>query len=297
MHAPQMTGLLVTTLLAAALSAPANGGGEITVADDLGRTVRLAAPARRIISLAPSITECLFAVGAGDLVAGVTEYCKYPPEAATRPKIGGVTTPSIEAIVRLHPDLIVLSMEGNARQDFDRLTTLDIPVFVTNPRTLEGIHRSILQLGQLTGHQRDADSLSRTMYAREAAVRERVGISRTPVLLFLSVDPLIAAGSNTFLDDLLRLAGGHNVAASIPGTYPAISREVVLARNPGVLILTNDLVPDTDRLLERFPEWRALDAVRNRRVYRVDPDIVSRPGPRAIDALELLSHYLHPEHP
>lgn len=293
-----MTGILVTSLVAATLLLPVrNTYGDVTVIDDLGRTVHLASPAQRVVSLAPSITECLFAIGAGDRVAGVTDYCTFPPAAAAKPKVGGITTPSIEAIVRLRPDLIVLSMEGNVRQDFDRLTTLNIPVFVTNPRTLEGIHRSIAHLGRLTGHEADADSLSRAMRIRETALRERIGSSRASVLLFLSVDPLIVVGGKTFLDDLLRLAGGDNVAADIPGTYPAVSREAVLTRNPSVIMLTTDLVPDIDHLLARFPEWRTLDAVRNGRVYRIDPDIVSRPGPRALDALELLSHYLHPEHP
>lgn len=293
-----MTELLVTALLAATMFTPVqNTVGDVTVVDDLGRTVHLGSPAHRVISLAPSITECLFAIGAGDRVAGVTDYCTFPPAAAVKPKVGGITTPSIEAIIRLQPDLIILSMEGNVRQDFDRLTTLNIPVFVTNPRTLEGIHRSIIHLGHLTGHEGNADSLSHTMRVRETAVRERVGSSRVSVLLFLSVEPLIAVGGKTFLDDLLRLAGGDNLATDIRGTYPALSREAVLTRNPDVILLTTDLVPDTDHLLARFPEWRTLDAVRKGRVYRIDPDIISRPGPRSLDALELLSHYLHPEHP
>ncbi len=291
-----MTRILITSILAATLCTPGQApGGGLTVTDDLGRTIHLDSPAQHVISLAPSITECLFAIGAGDRIAGVTDYCTFPPAATTKPKIGGITTPSIEAIVRLHPDLIVLSMEGNVRQDFDRLVDLHIPVFVTNPRTLDGIYRSLHQLGVLTDHEADADSLTRALQTREEAVRRHAGTSRVPVLLLLSIDPLIAAGGNTFLNDVLRLAGGDNIAATIPGTYPALSREIVLARNPAVLLLTTDLVHNTDNLLTQFPEWRNLDAVRNNRVYRIDPDIISRPGPRALDALELLSHYLHPD--
>lgn len=266
---------------------------QIVIVDDLQRSVSLRAPAQRIISLAPSITESLFMIGAGDQICGVTDFCTYPEAATTKAHIGGMTTPSIEAIISLKPDLIFISMEGNTRQTFDRLTGLGMLVFVTNPRSLEGIRRSIEQLGSLTGHRREAETLIASMQARQESVRVRSGTTRTTALLLISLEPLLAAGKNTFIDDLLQHAGAENLAASAPGTYPALSREAVLVMNPEVIIVTSDLAADSSSLLSRFPEWTQLSAARNGGIYRIDPDLVSRPGPRALDGLELLTHFLH----
>jgi len=266
---------------------------QITVIDDLGRTVSLPAPARRVVSLAPSITESLFAIGAGDCLVGVTTFCDYPPAASAVPHIGGMTNPSIETILSLHPDLVVVSMEGNTREDFTKMTGLGVPVFVTNPRTLAGILRSLDQLGDLTGHRDHAARLVDSMSARAARARSRSSDKPLRTLLFVSLRPLIAAGGKTFLHELLETAGARNVAASAPGTYPAYSREAVLAENPDAIILTGDLTTDVAGLIAMFPEWGTLAAVRSGRVYSIDPDIVSRPGPRAVDALEILSSLLH----
>jgi len=266
---------------------------QIVCVDDIQRSVRLPAPAQRIVSLAPSITESLFAIGADDQVCGVTDFCTYPSTAQKKAHVGGMTNPNIERIVNLKPDLILLSMEGNTRRDFEQLTSLGTPVFVSNPRNLGDIRHSIEQLGVLTGHEQEASALTASLQARAERVRIPSGSRRTTVLLLISLEPLFAAGRNTFIDDLLRHAGGENLAASAPGTYPALSREAVLVQDPAVIILTSDLAPENGSLLVRFPEWEQLTAARIGRVYRIDPDLVSRPGPRALDGLELLSHFLH----
>jgi iron complex transport system substrate-binding protein len=270
---------------------------QISVVDDLGRTVALRAPAQRIISLAPSVTECLFALGAGDQVVGVTDYCTYPPATATKRRVGGMINPSIETIVGMMPDLIVVSMEGNMREDFKRLTSLAIPVFVTNPRTLADIRRSLEQLGRLTGQDANAALLNDTLLARENAVRARAGSVHPRVLFFVSLQPLMAVGRNTFLNELLRIAGAENLAARTSGTYPAYSREAVLQDNPDIIFLTADIMPDSTELLRLFPEWRTLAAVRAGGVTAVDPDLVTRPGPRAVNGLELLFHLLSARRP
>jgi iron complex transport system substrate-binding protein len=291
MHSPQMTRFAVT--LTFFLLLPYAATAQLVLADDLQRPVRLPAPAQRIVSLAPSITESLFAIGAGNLICGVTDFCTYPEAARKKPHVGGMTTPSIEAIVRLQSDLILVSMEGNTRQDFDRLTGTGTPVFVTNPRSLQGIRRSIGQLGFLTGHRQEADLLLASMKAREDSIDARSGGRRVRVFLFLSLQPLLAAGSNTFINDLLQHAGADNLAARAPGTYPAISREAVLAQHPDAIIVTSDIATVADSLTDQFPEWRQLDALHTGRIYRIDPDLISRPGPRAVDGLELLFHFLH----
>ncbi|HMK39026.1 MAG TPA: cobalamin-binding protein [Bacteroidota bacterium] len=267
---------------------------QISVVDDIQRTVTLARPAVRIVSLAPSITECLFALGAGDQVKGVTDFCNYPPEARGKTHVGGMINPSIEAVVGLEPDLVVLSMEGNVREDFRRLTSFGTPVFVSNPRTLEGIYSSLRALGALTGRADSARHLVARLQSREDAVRSAArGALPVRVLLLVSLQPLMCAGGNTFIDELIRTAGGTNLAARARGTYPAYSRESVIADDPDVIIVTSDILSAVAALKEMFPEWGTVGAVRNDRVFSLDADLVSRPGPRALDALETLFHLLH----
>jgi iron complex transport system substrate-binding protein len=267
---------------------------QISVVDDIQRTVNLARPAVRIVSLAPSITECLFALGAGDRVMGVTDFCNYPPEARLKPHVGGMINPSIEAVVGLEPDLIVMSMEGNIREDFRRLTSFGTPVFVSNPRTLEGIYRSLRTLGTLTGKEESARHLVAALESRERAIRSAAeGLPRVRGLLLVSLQPLMCAGGNTFIDELLRVAGGANLASRAHGTYPSYSRENVIADDPEVIIVMSDILPEGAGLTATFPEWESVDAVRKGRVFRLEADVVSRPGPRALDALERLFHILH----
>jgi iron complex transport system substrate-binding protein len=267
---------------------------QINVVDDLRRTVTLARPAERIVSLAPSITECLFALGAADQVKGVTDFCNYPPEAALKPHVGGMVNPSIEAVVGLEPDLIVLSMEGNIREDFRRLTSFGTQVFVSNPRTLHGIYGSLRALGILTGREESARHLVAGLASREYAIRTAAeGKPPVRALLLVSLHPLMCAGSNTFIDELLRVAGGTNLAARARGTYPSYSRENVITDDPDVIIVMSDILAGGGTLEAMFPEWGSVTAVRKGRVFRIEADIVSRPGPRALDALEKLFHILH----
>jgi iron complex transport system substrate-binding protein len=249
------------------------------------------------VSLAPSITESLFAIGAGDQVVGVTDYCNYPPEARSRRHVGGMINPSIETIVGLDPDLILFSMEGNQRQDFTILTALRVPAFVTNPRNLDDINRSLLQLGILTGHRREAVALIDSLARRAALLKTQIGPVRTRTLLFVSVQPLVAVGARTFLNELLVAAGGDNLAASTGLTYPPMSREVVLRQDPAVLLIASDVLDSTQTIAALYPEWSRLSAVREKRVYRVSADLISRPGPRAVDGLASLIMYLQTGHP
>ena len=270
--------------------------GPLSVLDDLNRTVVLSSPAQRIVSLAPSITETLFAVGAADQVVGVTDYCNYPESAKKKTRVGGVVNPSVEAIISLQPDLIILSMEGNVREDFNKLLSFGIPVFVTNPRSLSGIHKSISDIGTLAGHSQEASRLVQAMQTREASVTKEVPPRSKRILFIVSLQPLIVVGGNSFLAELLGRAGGLNVAATSPSTYPTYSRESVVKENPEVLFVMSDVVADVDQLVTFYPEWRGIGAVRKGNVHRIDADIVSRPGPRAVDGLEILFHFLHGEH-
>jgi iron complex transport system substrate-binding protein len=283
--------------LLATFSTPA-AAGPVELRDDLQRIVTLPGPAQRVVSLAPSITESLFAVGAGDRVAGVTDYCNHPESARTKPRVGGMLSPNLEAIAALNPDLILLSMEGNQREDFGALTRLGVPVFVTNPRDLKGIAKSLRDIGALTGRTEQADQAAGELLRRSDSLAGAVeSLPRVRTLLVVSVQPLVVVGKGTFLQELLERAGAENLAETAPTTYPAYSREAVVAGDPEALLFLTDVLPPSADLTALFPEWSGLGCVRNGRIHRLDPDILSRPGPRAAEALRLLVTALHPAHP
>jgi len=285
------------SIFAAIVLALTNGSvfAQLSLIDDLGRSISLASPATRIVSLAPSITETLFALRAGKQIAGVTDYCNYPEEAKERPKVGGIVNPSVEKIISLEPDLVVMSAEGNSREDFRKLESLGRPVFVTNPRTLEGIYKSIMDLGVLSGTREDAVALIEAMKQREEAVRATSG-KKVRIMLIVSLQPLILVGTGTFLAELINLAGGDNVASGTGLTYPTFSRESVVLADPEVAIAMSDLGVNRETLLSMYPEWKNISAIKDGRVFTIDSDIISRPGPRVINGLEMLQEILH-SHP
>jgi iron complex transport system substrate-binding protein len=270
---------------------------QVSVLDDLGRTVSLTTSAQRVISLAPSLTESLFAIGAGDQIVALTDYCNYPPEAQQKPSVGGMTNPSIESIIACSPDLIVMSKEGNLKDAFNQLQDLGVTLLVSNPRTLSGIHRSIRQLGVLTGHTPEAETLVAALRAREDSLRATASGPKQRTLFIVSVQPLIVVGNNTFLNELLEVAGGENLASNLPSSYPTYSREALAAEDPDIIIVMSDIVNDTGTLTELFPEWEQLTARRRDMIALVDADLVSRPGPRAVDGLAALVHIFRRNHP
>jgi len=260
---------------------------QITMHDDLGREVVLAGPATRVVSLAPSITETICAVGACDNLIGVTDYCNVPAEVRTKAHVGGLINPSIEAIVNLRPDLVVVTPEGNVKESFSQLERVGTTVFVSNPRSVAGIYKSIRDIGQLTGREESADSLVRSMMERADRLRGSAD-HRPRVLLAVALQPLIVVGRGTFLAEMIDLAGGDNIARESELTYPPWSREQVLASDPEVIILTSGLVKDSSQLLELFPEWKAISALSTGAVCSIDADLLSRPGPRIIEGMEAI---------
>ena len=261
---------------------------QTVVTDDLGRSLTFDRTPTRIVSLAPSITETLFALGAGERIVGVTDYCDYPEEARSKEKVGGLVNPSIEKILSLKPDLIIMTTEGNLKDDFNHLEEFGILLFVTNPRTLNGIYKSITDLGLLTGETGHAGTIVGRMQSRVDSIRA-LHTRRKKAMLAVSLLPLMAVGRGTFLAEVLDLAGGENIAASTGLTYPTLSREAVLASDPEVLVLPSDIFLPQEDLLRLYPEWKDLRAVKNGKVFSVDSDLISRPGPRVIDGLEALN--------
>ena len=270
-------------------------GGPITRTDDVGHQVSLKQTPHRIISLAPSITETLFALGLDSSIAGVTDYCDYPPAARLKPRIGGIMNPDVERILTLRPDLVFMTGSGNMKSDYDKLTSSGITVFVSYPRTLEDIFKAIGDVGVLTSTSVRADSLLRRLHQRkDELVQRAAGQQKKSVLMLLSLQPIVAIGPGTFLSEILTLANSENIALKSTTAYPLLSREEILRRQPDVIIVTNDIAKSSNDILSSYPEWKSLPAVRLKQVGIVDASIVSRPGPRIVDGLEAIVNVIHP---
>jgi iron complex transport system substrate-binding protein len=268
--------------------------GSISRKDDVGHTVVLQHTPQRIISLAPSITETLFALGLDSSIVGVTDYCDYPAPAKQKAKVGGIMNPDVERIVALRPDLVLMSGSGNMKSDYDKLTSSGITVFVSYPHTIEDIFKSISDAGVLTSATSRADSLLRVLRLRKnELVSQAAARQKRTVLMLLSLNPIVAIGPGTFLDEMIALANGENIAHTATTTYPLLSREEILRRQPDVIIATNDIIRSTGDILSMYPEWKTLSAIRNKRVCIVDASIVSRPGPRIVDGLEAVIKAIH----
>jgi iron complex transport system substrate-binding protein len=273
---------------------PANA---VTVTDVAGRTVTLQDYPRRIVSLSPSVTEILFAVGAGNQVAGVTEYCNYPPETASKTKIGGFSgaTVSVEQIVLLKADLVIVSQDMHFRV-IPLLERLNLPVFAVEPRSFADIYQTIENIGKLTGHEAEAaDAINGMKQKLETAAALRQG--RQPVTVFWEVDsnPLMTSGGQTVISEAISLAGGRNIFADVASSWPQVSVEQVLTRKPDWILAPSDRNDRFDAAtLARRPGWQTLPAVRQNRIALITADRVNRYGPRLADAVLEIARALFP---
>jgi len=271
---------------------------EISAVDGLGRTVALDTPATQIVSLAPSNTELLYAVGAGDQVVGRDELSDYPEEAKAVESVGGSMGDfSTEAIVALEPDL-VLASELNAPEIVKTLEDLGLIVYyLPNPKSFDDLYRNIETVGLLTGH--DVTDLNDSLKARVTAVDEKIApLSARPVVFYEldGTDPLKpwTTGPGTFVDLLINRAGGFNVGASLEGEWAQISSEELVAANPSIILLGDALYGVTVESVAARSGWDSITAVQNNAIYPFNPDLATRPGPRLVDALEEMARLLHP---
>jgi iron complex transport system substrate-binding protein len=266
---------------------------EIT--DDAGRTVKLPARVDRVITLAPNLTEIVFAVDAGDRLVGNTSYCDYPAEAKNVAKVGDTLHPSLERIIALKPQVVLVSTASQLEVFTQQLQNQNIAVFVTDPHDLEGVFHSIDQVGKMLGHEQQGQTLVQKLRERTNAVEQAVK-QGTPVRIFyqLSAEPLYTAGHDAFVTDLVRRAGGISVTAGVPGAWPKYSNESALAAKPDAIILPTggSMGEANSNAAEVFSNS---PAVLSRRVYKINDDLLARPGPRAVDGLEQLAWALHPE--
>jgi cobalamin transport system substrate-binding protein len=260
-----------------------------TVVDELDRTVHIPVRPERIVSLAPSVTEALFALEAGDRVIGVTSYCDYPPAARLKESVGDTLKPSVERIVALRADLVIVSTASQVESSVQKLEELGIPVYVTNPRNIEGVLESIAAIGAIIGAADAGRQLTDKLRGRISSIESRLAdCTRASVFVILGTEPLITAGSASFINDLVTRAGGRSISADVNGDYPQYSLETAIAKQPQVIFLQAGGSVLPERL-------RQTPAARARRVYRLDDDLLLRPGPRVVDGLEQMAARIHPE--
>lgn len=276
-------------------AAPSSVAEMREVTDEAGKRVRLPVRPQRIITLAPNLTEIVYAIGAGDRLVGNTTFCDYPPEAKQVTKVGDTLQPNIERIIALRPEVILVSTASQLETFTKQLSERGIAVFVTDPHDLEGVFRSIKTLGDLLGQQEQAAKVVSDLRARAGTVEDKVK-DRPPVTVFYQVSPspLWTAGRKSWITDLIRRAGGKSVTAETEGEWMRYSDEAALASRPEAIIMaTSDSM--NGNKMEVAAALQKSPAVVNKRVYGINGDYLSRPGPRLVDGLEQMARVLHPE--
>ena len=287
--------LTITSACGSIQKSSLDGSQQRELIDDAGRRVSIPARVDRVISLAPNLTEIVFAVGGGDRLVGRTSYCDYPPEAKSVTEVGDTLHPSLERVIALKPQVVLISTASQLEVFTQQLENQNIAVFVTDPHDLEGVFRSIDQIGEILGKKEQASTLVQSLRQRTNAVEQAVK-QKPPVRVFyqLSAEPLYTAGHDSFVTDLMRRAGAISVTADIPGAWPKYSSESALASKPEAIILPTggSMGTGNSKVAEAL---RQSPAVQQGRVYKINDDHLVRPGPRAIDGLEEMARALHPD--
>jgi iron complex transport system substrate-binding protein len=291
-----VTSFLGLLLVAACQSAPSRTG---SFTDDMGRQVTLDKAPQRIISLSPSNTELVYALGLEDRLIGVTTYCNYPPQVKDKPKVADFSKVDIEKIVSLQPDLV---LAGNIHRDetIPALEKVNITVLGIDPRNLDGILGDLEKVGSLTGRDKASGDLVNSLKTRIKAVTDKTGplsADARPRVFFLTWhNPLWTAGKNSLASDLIDKAGGENIAADLSG-HAQIDLESVIQRNPQIILVLTSMGSQSTsfEFIKSEPRFQATEALKNGRIYQLNTDIFGRTTPRAIDGLEQMAGLIHPE--
>ncbi len=272
----------------------------LAVTDYLGRNVTVSSEPQSIISLAPSNTEILFALGLGDRLMAVSGYCNYPLEVQNKIKIGGFSTVNIEKVVSLKPDL-VLATGGVQEAVVEELERLGLTVIALNAKSIEEVFENIRLVGKAAGQLEAARELTTKLEQRTKAVTDKAkdlpDSQRPRVFYEVQDEPLMTAGPGTFIDDLIHLAGGVNIASDAAAKYPVYNLETLIERNPEVIIISvgHGSIAASVEAVKSRKRWQIIDAVKNNRVYGINADLVSRPGPRIVDGIEEMARFIHPD--
>jgi len=268
-----------------------------TVKDETGRTVRVPIPVRRVVSLAPSLTESIYALGMEDLLVGDTEYCDYPPDAMKKHKVGGAINPSLEEIAALNPDLVLVIKSLNRPETVNQLDRLGIAAYAADPHTIDEIRSSVRRLAEVLGNPAAGQTLDASLLQQETALRKKLqNVAAKRVLFIVWTDPLISVGRHTFIADALEHAGAISVVESSQD-WPQMSLEEMVRLQPEFLVFASGRSEAVSRDMEALakrPGWNELEAVKHRK-FAVISDAVNRPAPRLFSAVEDLARQLHPE--
>lgn len=265
--------------------------------DSRGQEIRLESPPQRIIPLAPSLTEILYALGVGDRVVGVTQFSHYPPEAGLKPKVGSYINLNVEKIISLGPDLVIGTVDGNEPGTVRMLKEAGIRVFLLDPRDLSQIIASVAILGRVCGVPETGDCLAARLQERVNRVLEKTASRKRPlVFLQINIQPIMSVSRTTYHHDLIRLAGGINMTGDEPQNYPRINLEEVLRRKPEVILISSMARGGRfEKALREWMKWPSIPAVRNNRVYLIDSDLIDRPSLRIVSGLEAMARFIHPD--
>ena len=275
--------------------APPSSSATREVTDEAGRRVVLPVKIDRIVSLAPNLTEIVYAVGAGDRLVGDTTYCDYPDAAKNVAKVGDTMNPSIERIVALKPQVVLVSTASQLEAFTSQLSAQQIAAYVTNPQSLDDVFHSIQTLGDLLNEHEHSAGIVAALRKRATAIEAAAGTGKQVKVFYqVSGEPLYTIGRDAFLTDLIKRAGGASVTADVPGAFPRFSDEAALAAKPDAIILPTggSMGEGNSKVVTAL---KNSPAVLNGRVYKINGDLLSRPGPRLVDGLEEIARALHPE--
>ncbi len=265
-----------------------------SIKDDLGNEINFDKIPRRIITLAPNLTEMIYDLALEKYLVGNTLYCNYPAAARKIEKIGDMLTFDFEKILTLKPDLILITVEGNTKQTYDKFRELGLKIFATNPRNFEGIKKSYMDMGKIfdiTEATNNKIKMWDSVITKVTA--ESKNIQQAPAMFVIELKPLMLAGKNTFINQYLQICGLKNIAEDSPANYPMFSREDILKRNPDYIIYPTGGDDNISIIKNAYPEWARLKAIKNNNVIFVDRDLYMRPGPRFAEAVNDLFTRLH----
>jgi len=279
------------------LGASVSNSNTLQFKDEVGREVSLPFPPKRIVSLAPNITEILFRLGLDEEIVGVSVHCNFPEKAKSRVQVGSYINLDFEKITSLNPDLIIATGAGNTRDMVDRLEKLGFKTYVIFPKNFDDILQSIDHIGQVMNREAKARVIIEEMRKRKQRVVEFTrSLSRPKVFIQIGEAPMVTVGKGSFADDLIRIAGGENIAGREKELYPRFGMEEILKRSPEVIIISSmNPKGDYQKILHEWTRWKTIPAVKNGRIHLVDSDLLDRPSPRIIDGLEEIARVLHPE--
>ncbi len=262
--------------------------------DDLGNEFKIESVPRRVITLAPNLTELVFELGEGRTIIGNTLYCNFPDSANYPEKVGDLLTINLEKILELNPDIIFLTVEGNTKESYDKLIELGQKVFVSNPKNFEGIKKSLKDIARIFKKEKYAEKIISNWSNRFNIVKTIVKVEKPKTAMFLiALQPIMLAGKDTYINEFLTVCNLKNIADDSDVSYPVFSREQVLNRDPDYIIYSEGMNEDEESMKNAYPEWKDLSAIKNGNIIFIDADLYFRPGPRFIVALEDLASRIY----